>query len=424
MPDRINDKQTAISLFCSSGIGDLAFRRTGIEVLLANELIPERCDLFAKNFPDTYLVKGSIWDHADSIVDESLKRLGDRPLNYALVTPPCQGMSKNGRGKLLAEIKAGKRPKVDPRNLLILPALEVIKRLRPEVVIFENVSEMLNTSIPMQDEVLGIIDIIKRELSDWYVEEKVIELADYGIPQSRKRLITIATRKKEHKLLLDKFSTLFPPPTHSKHETMFTSRWVSVRDIIGNLEILDGKSKRKSDLLPLHYVARLDDKKYFWVSSTPEGKSAFDNQCNECDCRDNITHKSNKNDEGVNRSSRDTPIYCYNCGALLPRPVVTKGGEVRLMRGFTSAYKRMDWDSPSSALTRNFPYACSDNKIHPDQNRTLSVLEATMLHTIKDDEFKFENASGSKVGFTAIRDTLGESIPPKFLEILIQHLKC
>ena len=92
------------------------------------------------------------------------------------------------------------------------------------------------------------------------------------------------------------------------------------------------------------------------------------------------------------------------------------------MKGFTSAYKRMDWDSPASAITRNFPYVCSDNKIHPEQNRTLSVLEALALHSIAETEYKFEYRSGKKAGSVAIRDTLGESVPPKFLEILFNHI--
>ena len=58
---------TAISLFCSSGIGDLALRRDGINVLVANELIEERCDLFEYNFPETNLIRGSIWEKKETI---------------------------------------------------------------------------------------------------------------------------------------------------------------------------------------------------------------------------------------------------------------------------------------------------------------------------------------------------------------------
>ena len=52
--------------------------------------------------------------------EETKKIVRNNKLDLALVSPPCQGMSKNGRGKLLSEIKAGRRPKEDPRNALII----------------------------------------------------------------------------------------------------------------------------------------------------------------------------------------------------------------------------------------------------------------------------------------------------------------
>ena len=184
----------AISLFSSSGIGDLALRRLGIETIVANELLEDRCDLFERNFPESYLIRGSIIEKKLEIIKETKLRLNGRELDFALVTPPCQGMSKNGRGKLLFEIKSGRRPSIDQRNLLILPALEIIKELKPKTIIFENVSEMVNTNIPFKGQILPILEIIKLSLSDYFIEPKVIEFADYGIPQRRLRLITIATR--------------------------------------------------------------------------------------------------------------------------------------------------------------------------------------------------------------------------------------
>ena len=414
---------TAISLFCSSGIGDLALRRVGIDVLVANELVRERSDLFKNNFPTTHLIEGSIWEKRNEIINKTVELLKGSTLDFALVTPPCQGMSKNGRGKLLAEIRAGRRSKVDDRNMLIIPSLEIIKKLQPTTVVFENVPEMINTVIPFEDNLIGIVELIKLELSDWLVEAQIVEFADYGIPQKRQRLITVATKDER---LLNSFNTegtLFPKATHSANGCLFTEKWKTVRDVISDFEPLDALNKPKSEVNQLHYVPKLDKTKYFWVSNTPQGKSAFDNQCIECGCKKNPTHSARKNHEGVNRASIETPIHCLSCGKLLPRPVVTKNGQTRLMKGFTSAYKRMAWDSPASAITRNFPYACSDNKLHPEQNRTLSVLEALALHSIDPNEYKFEYINGKKAGSVAIRDTLGESVPPKFLEILFNYLR-
>ena len=64
-------------------------------------------------------------------------------------------------------------------------------------------------------------------------------------------------------------------------------------------------------------------------------------------------------------------------------------GERRRIKGFDSAYKRMSWDSPAPTLTQNLQAEASDKKIHPSQNRTLSVYEGMILQTISDYDYKF-----------------------------------
>ena len=414
------EKYTAISLFSSSGIGDIALQKNKIDVLVANELLEDRCSIYKRNFPKTHIVSGDIEQNHDEIIHQTKKRLGVSELDFALVTPPCQGMSKNGRGKLLAEIKAGRRPKIDPRNLLIIPALSILRSLNPKTIIFENVVEMKNTLIPREGAPKLILEVIRDALIDYTIEVQSVELANYGVPQNRQRLITIATRDNKLIKYFNKFGTLFPVTTHAK-QSPDKKKWVTVRDIIGKLEPLDGKTKFQSKKDPLHRVPKLDDKKYRWIKCTPLNKSAFDNQCDKCGFDENLTHMSSVNSEGINRPSSATPIYCQQCGELLPRPVTKKNGTIKLMKGFTSAYKRMDWDSPASAVTRNFPYACSDKKIHPNQHRVLSIREACLLHTIDANDFIFENEYNKPATFTSIRDTLGESIPPKFLHTIINH---
>jgi DNA (cytosine-5)-methyltransferase 1 len=415
-------KPNAISLFSSSGIGDIALKKIGINVIIANEMLSDRCSLFRRNYPDTFMVEGSITEKKLEIIDRTKSALNNTILDFALVTPPCQGMSKNGRGKLLSEIKAGRRPKVDSRNLLILPALEVLSELQPETIIFENVSEMVNTNIPFQGEILPILDVIRQSLKNYLVEASVLEFADYGIPQRRLRLITIATR---HEALIEhhaKHGTLFPKQTHSNKASSGLQNWISVSDTISTLEPLDAKSKTFSLSDPLHKVSALDAKKYWWVSNTIKNDSAFNNQCVVCRFDGNQSHSNKRDSNGVNKSSDSTPIYCQKCKSLLPRPTVERDGKLRLMSGFTSAYKRMDWNLPASAITRNFPYACSDNKIHPIQNRTLSIREACLLHSVQDNDFKFEDETGKVAKLKTIRDTLGESIPPMILEIILRNL--
>ncbi len=421
-------KLTAISLFSSGGIGDLSLKNLNVDVLVANELLESRVKLFRRNFPNTNMIQGDIWTEKQRIIDETKKALNGKTLDIVLATPPCQGMSKNGQGKLLKHIREGKRAEIDPRNRLIIPTLEIIVELKPRLIVFENVPEMANTIIDTPDgEYINIIDFIQRELNGNYRgKAEVVHFADYGIPQRRMRLITIFTNIENQLKTLDKEKTLLPKATHSPKGNLWTKPWVTVRNKIADLPKLDSKSKELAESdIPFHEVAVLDEKKYFWIENTPPEKGAFDNQCinPKCKFQKNPTHGSTKNGDGINQSNKNTPLYCIKCGELLPRPYVkTSNGELRLMNGYTSAYKRMSWDLPASTLTTNFPYPSSDNKLHPEQNRVLSIHEALVLHTLNCYEYFWEYDDKKKASKQDIIEVIGESIPPKGLEIIFAHL--
>lgn len=52
----------AISLFACGGIGDLGLRHAGFDVIVANELIDERAQVFKHNYPETHMIIGDIWE--------------------------------------------------------------------------------------------------------------------------------------------------------------------------------------------------------------------------------------------------------------------------------------------------------------------------------------------------------------------------
>ena len=91
------------------------------------------------------------------------------------------------------------------------------------------------------------------------------------------------------------------------------------------------------------------------------------------------------------------------------------------MKGFTSAYKRMSWDEPASTLTKNFQYACSDNKVHPSQTRVLSLWEGIVIQTISQYPYSFK-LNGKQVRDGLIRDTIGESVPPKVTDLVCKNI--
>lgn len=421
---------TAISLFASGGIGDLALRRASVQTLIANEIVPTRAEIFRRNFPEAHMIDGDIWELKSTIVSSTKQLLNGRSLDMLIATPPCQGMSKNGRGKLLSEIRNNGKPVLDKRNELIIPTVQIIKELQPRVIVFENVPEMEWTVIPdpaNSGEVIEILEYVRRELPTEYSGNwEVVEFADYGVPQRRQRLITVFTRDPALKAFYNQTGRLLPRKTHSQKGIGDTLKWVNVKDVIGHLPPLDAKDSEtaKDPIIEWHHVTLLDSDKYFWVSNTPPESGAFDNQCanSECGFQGNPIHGSRKTGSGINRANVDTPLYCLKCGEILPRPWVGKGNDRRLMKGFTSAYRRMSWNAPASTLTTNFAYACSDKKIHPTQHRTLSTFEALILHTISNYGYFFEYPSGKKVSKQVLRDIIGESVPPMGMQRIFDFL--
>lgn len=437
--ENTTERLLGASVFSGAGIGDMGFRTSGIEHLAMCELEEERAALARLNFPKAIHFAADIWTATDSFcgaVEKALHAHGAEQLFLVVCTAPCQGMSKGGKGTLLNNIRQGKRPKLDPRNRLILPALEVIARLRPEWVVFENVVEMRGTVIEDGNGKLRrILDIIEARLGPAYVGEAYdVEFADYGIPQRRERLITVYTR---NKVARDRYLDgipLIPPRTHARFPTELVQRWVSVIEALQGfpeLDSIDAAHAMCSDI-PFHYVPVLDPKKYEWIRYASPGSSAFDNQCVNpaCGYGGNTAHGTER-ENGINRAKKDTPLYCEKCGSLLPRPYTAAGGgRKRIMSGFTSAYKRMEPDLPAPALTRNLSYPCSDNKIHPYQNRVLSLAEAMELQTISRYAYKWGpiqlgNAKRQLplAPDSLIRLVIGESVPPRFFEILSGHIK-
>ena len=106
---------------------------------------------------ETHMICGDITDEKirTDIVNESI----NKGINFIIATPPCQGMSV-----------AGNRDETDPRNQLIYYAIDVIKRVKPDFVMLENVPQQLKTKIKINGELIKIPDYIRSELENDYDE--------------------------------------------------------------------------------------------------------------------------------------------------------------------------------------------------------------------------------------------------------------
>ncbi|MEJ6522764.1 MAG: DNA cytosine methyltransferase [Opitutales bacterium] len=414
------------SLFSGGGLGDIGIEwGHGIPVIAACELVTSRAQLIRNNFPETTVFEGDIWNLQQEYIDFFKQKLnGKRPWLITL-SPPCQGMSANGAGRIATSIRNGTRSKIDDRNRLILPGITILEELQPDWFILENVKRMENTIIRNENNKSeNILNCLARRLKPlgYSIRSNILDFSSYGVPHHRERLITIGSRipkivkqfPPRKKVFNKKLSELHPVPSHGKE---VGTPLVTLRDVIGHLPPLDSRDRLIDSVDPYHSVPCWNKDQYLWMKHTPEGQSAFDNlTCIFC------AHK-NIDYELVN---------CKKCGEFLPRPSMLDKGKMRLVKGFKTSYKRMSWDIPANTLTMNSGVISSDVKGHPAQNRVLSLREIRLLSTLDHSNwkksFQFEGINygrmkdGELFSRKLVREVIGESIPPLAMQCIVEHL--
>ncbi|HET6380551.1 MAG TPA: DNA cytosine methyltransferase [candidate division Zixibacteria bacterium] len=185
---------TIVSLFTGAGGLDIGFERAGAEVLIAVDNDPESCKTLRHNRPDWPVFEGDIRDFDPAPYEGADLVIGG---------PPCQGFST-----------AGKQDPSDPRNFLWREYLRVVKAVKPRGVLLENVAAMAHSK--NEDHLHGIAEALRG--LGYKVEVTILNAADYGVPQQRRRLFLMGLRDGEPS---------FPAATVDTHRT--------VRDAIGDL---------------------------------------------------------------------------------------------------------------------------------------------------------------------------------------------
>lgn len=164
------------------------------------------------------------------------------PLSFDLIhgSPPCQGFSQ----------AQGKRDPDDHRNNHVWRFVEWVEHLRPKVATMENVTGMTTISSTFMDRVIGAF----RE-AGYRAKWRVLNAADYGVPQTRKRVFVVAVRDD-----LPTPSRWFPEPTHAKGGTTTLDGrelkpWRTVREAIGDLFLLSDGGVMTSQQHEAHQAA-------------------------------------------------------------------------------------------------------------------------------------------------------------------------
>lgn len=396
----------AISLFSNCGAGDLGFKQAGFNFKILSEIEEKRIRVAKLNHPRAITVQGdltSTWQDVISIYNENF---GNEPLRLLTACPPCQGFS-SARG-LRGNKSDAKSGMFDERNLLMTVIPKVALSLNPSIIIIENVPAFLSRKLinPVDGSDISGAKFLEESLQEYYVMFPILsDLADFGIPQTRKRSVIVFISRNEIDILnhLENIRSIpFPIPSHvCGKSNPISVKEAFIKKEIPSLSCTDETKISRHDFHPLHEVRVLDDLYINIIESIPpdSGRSAWENNlCKNCN------HLNDKQS-----------VYCEICTSLLPKPVVLKDSEYRLVSGFETSYKRMDSTKPASTVLTASGSISSHNTIHPYENRMLSPYECQLLQTFPDD-FKWGDTK-EKYSINQIRKMIGEAVPPKFTRL-------
>jgi DNA (cytosine-5)-methyltransferase 1 len=392
-----------ISVFSGAGLSDLGYELAGFSFKVQCESDPHRAELGKRNFPHSKWIVGDVQGVSEELMTGYRQQAGNEPLAIMSVTPPCQGMSSSnpGRGKIASPEQS------DYRNTLLLDSLSIVGGLEPRIIVAENVAPLLNRVITWQGKTETIAKAFVDGLPDYRAYAGVVEMADYGIPQMRKRSIIVAIHKDEPILArLDAKKLLpWPRPTHAQNPAFGRAPWLTFEEWLEKLDypVLDARTRAADPTLLLHNVPAypIADRRYEMIADIPprSGRNAYSNST--CPwCRQN--------------SIPSDTAYCPHCGGFLTNRPIVQGEDLqwRLIKGFESSYRRAGRNRPAPTVTTNSSHLGSDNKIHPWENRVMSTLECADLQTVPRF-YDWSWALSTRHNYV-IRNAIGEALPPYF----------
>ena len=331
------------------------------------------------NHPDAVPVTGDLRLTWPNVVDAFRESHGSKRPVVLSGCPPCQGMSsaRGERGKE-DDPDAGSR---DARNLLVLPIAHATSELKPTFVVVENVPAFLRRKVwdPEGGAPSSAARILCDRLeADYQVFGAVVDLCEFGVPQTRLRAFLVFVRRGSAALeaLEETGRAPFPAPTHGAAPEL--PEVVTLGDALNASRFppLDAASPEtaasKSD--GLHRVPVWRDRRYEMVAAIRAGSggSAWEtDDCGRCG----------------ETAIVSTAAICPVCEEPLPRPVTKdRDGSWRLVRGFrSSSYRRMDPARPAATVTTASGHIGSDRNIHPWENRVMSPAECAFLQTFPSD---------------------------------------
>lgn len=341
----------AIDLFCGVGGLTKGLERAGINVVAGIDFEINCQFAYEENNNARFLCKD-----ITTVSPAELQELYPPNTDVRILAgcAPCQPFSKYTQ-------RYRKDGYQDEKWRLLYSFGALAKATHPEIIAMENVPELEKTTV--------FTDFLK-ELSacGYHVTHKVVYCPDYGVPQSRKRLILLASLFGEIELM---------PPTHTPEN------YVTVRDAIGALPALAAGEMHPDD--SMHSCTALSDKNIRRIQQSVPGGTWRD-------------------------WDADLQLKCHKKSSGKTYP---------------SVYGRMVWDLPSPTITTQF-YGYGNGRFgHPEQNRALSLREGAILQSFPPD-YRFVRPN-TVINKHQLGLQIGNAVPVRLGEVIgisiLNHLR-
>lgn len=327
-----------VDLFCGVGGLTCGLKKAGLDVVAGYDL-DATCEYSYTYNNHSLFVNKNIED----VNGKEIKRLlRGYDVKILAGCAPCQPFSRHQKDKK-------DRSKHKDWKLLYQFA-RLVEEVQPHIVSMENVPELEAEKV-----FSDFVDTLK--IQKYYVTYKVVNAADYGVPQRRKRLLLLASKKKK---------IVFIDPTHVKP--------VTVREAIGDLEPIGAGENNTSDRL--HITSGLSATNLERIQNSIPGGSWRD-------WPENLRLECHKKEEG---------------------------------QTYTSVYGRMRWDDVAPTITTQFTGYGTGRFGHPEQDRALTLREGAIIQTFPEN-YAFLPPD-KKIIIKDISRQIGNAVPPRLGEVI------
>ena len=341
----MNKKYNVVDLF--AGVGGLSYgfaHSDKFDIVLANEWIPDIAKAYSLNHPDVEMLNMNICDLTEDLLKE---KLNGKSIDVVVGGPPCQSYST-----------AGKR-EIDDRANLFLEYKRILTILNPKIFIFENVVGVLSMD---SGKLFNKIQLEFKSIG-YDLKYKVLNAADYGVPQLRKRVILVGCKGEN--------TFEYPAPTHGEGLIPY----VTLEDAIGDLPELG--NNESADFYK--YEVKND-----FLSFVKDGCNSVLTEHKSPKSKDHLIELMKKLGDGEGKE-------------VLP--------EEERPKSFGNSFAKLWWKRPSTTITCSFATPTSARCIHPRDSRALTVREGARLQSFPDD-YIFYGSDSMK------RKEVGNAVPP------------